>query len=292
MNSPSRSETMRTRTLDRLGLMSIASALALSIAVLPSTAAWSENNGQPQWQQHNQTHQAAPNKGGQAQNRQFIQPRNAQPQNNRQFTQQRNSQPQYNRQFTQQKNNQVNPQWQPRVNGQSYGQNYGKTNGQYVQQHNNSQWKPGNGQYVQQHNNRQPQYNRQFTQQTNNQQHTQWNQHRYNWSDYRPGHQPPQWNQHRNDVNIHAYNWNRTSAVRYHYRPYEPPHGYYYRRWAYGQVLPTVYWSQNYWLTDYYSFGLVNPPYGYVWVRYGPDALLINVYNGQILSVEYNVFYA
>ena len=263
---------MRTRTLDRLGLMSIASALALSVAVLPSTAAWSENNGQQQWQQHGQTHQAPPNKGGQAQNRQYMQ--------------QHNNQPQFNRQFTQQKNNQVNPQWKPGMNGQANGKN----NGQYVQQHNNSQWKPGSGQFSR-HNN-QPQYNRQFTQQKNDQQHPQWNQHRYNWSDYRPGHQPQLWDRHRNDVNIHVYNWNRTSQVRYHYRPYEPPHGYYYRRWVYGQTLPTLFWAQNYWLTDYYSFGLVNPPYGYVWVRYGPDALLVNVYNGQILSVEYNVFYA
>ena len=86
--------------------------------------------------------------------------------------------------------------------------------------------------------------------------------------------------------------WNRTAQMRYHYRPYDQPHGYYYQRWSYGQVFPTIFWTQNYWLTDYYSFGLVNPPYGYVWVRYGPDALLVTVYNGQILSVEYGVFYA
>ncbi len=115
---------------------------------------------------------------------------------------------------------------------------------------------------------------------------------RYDWHNYRQGQRPPEWNQHAHDVDFHSYQWNRTSQQRYHYRPYEPPHGYYYRHWTYGQVFPTVFWSQNYWLTDYYSFGLVNPPYGYVWVRYGPDALLVNVYNGQILSVEYNVFYA
>jgi Ni/Co efflux regulator RcnB len=36
--------------------------------------------------------------------------------------------------------------------------------------------------------------------------------------------------------------------------------------------------------------GLIDPPYGYVWVRYGPDALLVNVENGLILSVMYGVF--
>jgi hypothetical protein len=29
-----------------------------------------------------------------------------------------------------------------------------------------------------------------------------------------------------------------------------------------------------------------------VWVRYGNDALLVDVESGQILSVEYGIFYA
>jgi Ni/Co efflux regulator RcnB len=36
---------------------------------------------------------------------------------------------------------------------------------------------------------------------------------------------------------------------------------------------------------------LPDPPYGYVWVRYGPDAMLVAVDNGQILSVVYGLFY-
>jgi len=32
------------------------------------------------------------------------------------------------------------------------------------------------------------------------------------------------------------------------------------------------------------------PPDGYVWVRYGDDALLIDEYSGDIIQVEYDVF--
>jgi Ni/Co efflux regulator RcnB len=56
-------------------------------------------------------------------------------------------------------------------------------------------------------------------------------------------------------------------------------------------VLPTIFWRRNYWISDYWMFGLMNPPYGYVWVRYGEDALLVNVQTGRILQVVYSVFY-
>jgi Ni/Co efflux regulator RcnB len=48
---------------------------------------------------------------------------------------------------------------------------------------------------------------------------------------------------------------------------------------------------QDYWLTDFYDFGLTPPPPGTVWVRYGDDALLIDEYNGEVIQVAYNVFY-
>jgi Ni/Co efflux regulator RcnB len=37
--------------------------------------------------------------------------------------------------------------------------------------------------------------------------------------------------------------------------------------------------------------GLPPPPYGYRWVRYGPDALLVNICDGRILDVIYDAFY-
>jgi Ni/Co efflux regulator RcnB len=296
----------RTRTRDRLGLMGIASAIALSAAIGWSPAAWSADKNAQQWQQQGQSHQRSQNQGGQNRGQQQPQWQNkGQQTHNNSQPQWKNGQAQGQPQFKnggqpQFKNGQaqnIQPQWK---NGQAQS-GQGK-NGQFHPQANNQpQWKFQNGQnqnghlkngQFQQGNNNSEWKNGQQGSQKNVQVRTTSVTTRYDWHNYRQGHRPPQWNQHVHDVDFHAYQWNRTSQQRYHYRPYERPYGYYYRHWTYGQVFPTVFWSQNYWLTDYYSFGLVNPPYGYVWVRYGPDALLVNVYDGQILSVEYNVFYA
>lgn len=286
----------KTKTLNRTGLMSIASAIALSaaIAVGGVQPAWSADAGkdQNQWQQHQG------GGGGKQGQQQFRQTNNGQSHGNAQFTQNRggtqwqNKSGQngtnqngttHNGQFTQNHNGQ--PTWQ---NGN--GQNGTTHNGQFTQNHNGQPtWQNGNGQNS---------HNGQFVQQNqwknnNNRVRTANVTTRYDWHNYQPGHRPSDWDQRNHGVNFHNYQWNRTAQVRYHYgHSYVPPHGYYYKRWVYGQVFPTIFWTQNFWLTDYYSFGLDNPPYGYVWVRYGPDALLVNVYNGQILSVEYGVFYA
>ncbi|MDE2466542.1 MAG: RcnB family protein [Alphaproteobacteria bacterium] len=55
--------------------------------------------------------------------------------------------------------------------------------------------------------------------------------------------------------------------------------------------LPYLFWTRNYWIDNYWTFGLPQPPYGYAWVREGNDALLINEQDGYILQVVYGVFY-
>jgi len=87
-----------------------------------------------------------------------------------------------------------------------------------------------------------------------------------------------------------AYNHNFTAQNSYHIGPYHAPRGYRYRRWSYGDMLPQMFWGRNYWLTDYWLFGLDVPPMGYEWVRYGPDALLIDVNNGEVVQVIYGRF--
>jgi Ni/Co efflux regulator RcnB len=37
--------------------------------------------------------------------------------------------------------------------------------------------------------------------------------------------------------------------------------------------------------------GLEGPPYGYRWVRYGPDLLLVNTRTGRIEDAIYGAFY-
>ncbi len=72
---------------------------------------------------------------------------------------------------------------------------------------------------------------------------------------------------------------------------YRRPPGYYARRWSWGQVLPSFFWTQNYWLTDYYDYDLPPPPFGAIWVRVGDDALLIDRESGEIIEVDYGIFY-
>ena len=114
--------------------------------------------------------------------------------------------------------------------------------------------------------------------------------HRYDWSTYQSGHRPPQWQQFHQNFDPRPFEANRYAERHYHWKAYREPQGWYYRRWSYGEVFPVIFWTQEYWIDSYWAFGLPDPPYGYVWVRYGPDALLVDVENGQILSVVYAMF--
>jgi len=67
--------------------------------------------------------------------------------------------------------------------------------------------------------------------------------------------------------------------------------GFQYRRWALGERLPGPYFARSFWIGDFGIYGLFAPPYGYVWVRYGPDAVLIDeYYRRSHLSMVYGVF--
>ena len=72
---------------------------------------------------------------------------------------------------------------------------------------------------------------------------------------------------------------------------YRWPQGSSYRRFSYGEFLPRIFFGQDYWLYDYSDYGLPYPPEGAAWVRYGPDALMIDRYSGEIIEVVYGVFY-
>jgi len=60
-----------------------------------------------------------------------------------------------------------------------------------------------------------------------------------------------------------------------------------YHRWHIGEVLPPAIWSQRFWIADPSHFGLDNPSDGSAWVRYGPDALLVDLHNGQIVETAH-----
>jgi Ni/Co efflux regulator RcnB len=76
----------------------------------------------------------------------------------------------------------------------------------------------------------------------------------------------------------------RASAFRY-------PQGYSYRRWSSGSILPSLFLSSAYFYNSWATVGAYPPPRGYVWVRYGPDLLLVSRRSGRIRDVIYGVFY-
>jgi Ni/Co efflux regulator RcnB len=78
---------------------------------------------------------------------------------------------------------------------------------------------------------------------------------------------------------------------RFRAAPFVYPAGWGYRRWSIGAFLPALFLSQQYYLYDYGAYSLGPPPPGCQWVRYGPDALLVNVYTGAVVDVAYGVFW-
>ena len=69
------------------------------------------------------------------------------------------------------------------------------------------------------------------------------------------------------------------------------PRGWNYRRWRPGLALPALFWSSRYFFNDYRMLGLGAPPRGYVWIRYGPDLLLVRRSDRRIVDVIYGAFF-
>ena len=102
--------------------------------------------------------------------------------------------------------------------------------------------------------------------------------------------EPRGWNTRPKSIDRGAYQHNFQAARVYHIGPYHRPGGWVAHRWAYGQILPRVYFGPQYFIGDYWLFGLEVPPVGFEWVRDDDDALLVNIQTGEILQVEYGIF--
>lgn len=111
-------------------------------------------------------------------------------------------------------------------------------------------------------------------------------------NDDRPNYNPTVRNDDRRRAEVRRYHRNFQAPHRFRVGSYRQPYDYSYRRWNFGQHLPRHYYVRNFWLTNFLIYGLFSPPPGYIWVRYGPDALLIDQYTGEIVQVQYNMFYS
>ena len=101
---------------------------------------------------------------------------------------------------------------------------------------------------------------------------------------------PQGWNNRPAASERNTYQHNYQAQRSYRVGPYRAPAGYRARHWAYGQILPRIFWTSQYLLADYWLFNLEVPPVGCEWVRYGDDALLVDTSTGEVLQVQYGVF--
>lgn len=74
-------------------------------------------------------------------------------------------------------------------------------------------------------------------------------------------------------------------------RPWIAPRGFVFRRFGLGERVPAVLLAATYFLADYSLYGLEPPPPGYVWIREGSDAVLVDRYTGEVIQVQEDVFY-
>jgi hypothetical protein len=89
----------------------------------------------------------------------------------------------------------------------------------------------------------------------------------------------------------HSFSYRGRTVERIHVDPFVYPHGFGYRRWVVGGILPPVFLAPAYFYADWAGLGMTAPPPGYQWVRYGPDLLLVDANTGQIADTVYGVFY-
>jgi Ni/Co efflux regulator RcnB len=96
---------------------------------------------------------------------------------------------------------------------------------------------------------------------------------------------------HRHVANVRELRRNFTAPRRFHNGAYVRPAGWYAHRWVYGERLPAGWYARDYWIVNVSLFGLVYPPDGFEWIRVGEDALLVDIYTGEVIRVEYGVFF-
>ena len=95
----------------------------------------------------------------------------------------------------------------------------------------------------------------------------------------------------RRDHRYNWRNWRRHHRSHFHFGFYSDPFGWDYFRYGIGWRMWPSYYRNSFWLNDPWRYRLP-PAYGpYRWIRYYDDALLVNIYTGQVVDVEYDVFW-
>ena len=104
--------------------------------------------------------------------------------------------------------------------------------------------------------------------------HDRWNRgwrsnNRYDWRNYR-------------NNNRDLYRFGRYNA---------PYRSWSYRRLGIGFSLAPLFYGSSYWINDPFNYRLPDAYGPYRWVRYYDDALLVNIYTGEVVDVTYDIFW-
>ena len=92
----------------------------------------------------------------------------------------------------------------------------------------------------------------------------------------------------------HHYDWQnhrRHHHSLFHFGFYYDPFGWGYRPYSIGWRLWPSYYRSSYWLNDPWMYRLPYAPPGYRWIRYYDDALLVDMWDGQVVDVIYDFFW-
>jgi Ni/Co efflux regulator RcnB len=71
---------------------------------------------------------------------------------------------------------------------------------------------------------------------------------------------------------------------------YRYPYGYRYERFPIGYRIPLAFIVGTYIIVDWAAYDLAPPPYGYQWIRVGPDMLLVERATGRIVDAVYGAY--
>ena len=102
----------------------------------------------------------------------------------------------------------------------------------------------------------------------------------------------PQWSTSwRNNDKYDWYNHRRHHRSLFHLGFYYDPFGWGYSPYQIGWRLWPSYYSSRYWINDPWQYRLPYAPPGTRWVRYYDDAILVDMWSGQVVDVIYDFFW-
>lgn len=110
----------------------------------------------------------------------------------------------------------------------------------------------------------------------------------------RPATNPPvQWssNHWRNDRRYDWYKHRNKYWWLFQLGWYNDPFGWGYYPYGIGWRMWPSYYSRDYWLDDPWQYRLPYAPPGTRWIRYWDDAILVDLWSGQVIDVVYNFFW-